>query len=100
MFPSYQNPEDENGDGIYEVNVKVTDIQTLKSSIIHLKFKLISSKIKFYNENYYYDYDYTYSVPENTAVGGEVPYTTFRILKADGVDITDLYLARRWSRGL
>jgi hypothetical protein len=96
LNPSYKTAEDANGDGIYEVKVKATDIQTLKSSILHLKFKLVSHKVFFYNQNYnsydYNSYDYKYSVSENTVIGGEVPYSAFYINKAKDINITDIHL--------
>jgi len=94
LNPTYKIKEDKNKDGIYEIKVKATDIQTLESSIITLKFEFISSEIRFYNNwnRDDYSYNYIYRVPENTVVGGEVPYSAFYIDKANDVNITELYL--------
>ena len=95
--PTYKTKEDINGDGIYEVKITATDVQTLESTTITLKYRLISSNIIFNDDNYYYDRNSrvnidSFGVNSETVVGGEVPYTLFNIDKADGVDITDIHI--------
>lgn len=85
---------DANGDGIYEVNITATDVQTLKSSSIVLKYKPVSSYLSFdrYNNSYGREDRNDFSVNQETVVGGEVPNTLFHIDKAKDVNITDIHL--------
>jgi hypothetical protein len=87
---TYKNKEDANADGIYEVTIKATDVQTLEDTNIRIKIKLVSSAIRFYNQDYNYNYSYNYYVNQETEIGGEVPYSSFLIDKADDVTITDI----------
>ena len=94
--PSYLNPEDENGDGIYEVNLTATDVQTLETTSMVLKYKLVSS---YFDLNNYYnnirqgrERESNFDINQETVVGGEVPSTFIRIDIADDVNITDMHL--------
>jgi len=90
LSPTYKSNDDANGDGIYEVVVKATDVQTLEESSITIKFKLVSSDIHFFNEYNYHYYNYNYYVNKETVIGGEVRYTAFFMDRAEDVNITDM----------
>ena len=94
---SYKVAEDKNQDGIYEVKVKATDIQTLESETIILKSKLVSSKInkdiKDFCSYDFNDYKYDYTLNQETVVGGEVPQAIYpNNMVATDVNITDMHL--------
>ncbi|SFV62182.1 Cadherin domain protein [hydrothermal vent metagenome] len=93
---SYLNKQDANGDGIYEVNITATDVQTLESTSMVLKYKLVSS---YFDINNYYDErilgresENSFDINQETVIGGNVPYSIIRFDTAKDVNITDVHL--------
>lgn len=92
LNPTYATKEDANGDGIYEVNVTATDVQTLEQTTILLRYKLVSSTLRFDRYNGDRNDRNEFYVEDTTVVGGEVPYSLFRVDTAPDVNITDFSL--------